>query len=632
MDRRGILYIIGGAVLLLGAYIGLAWLPEGPSEFAYHPYVPAPLPFAPNRGFTFEQLVEHLLRVLLAAPGLALLCVGIARAQRFGAWAPSPSWHRRLALGVSMASLGMMAYMMLFVFAGRAILDDTLTYRMQAMLWAEGRLGSPDPPLYFLENFTVLSRVGFTGKYLFGEPLVQFPGALLGVPALLHLPLAALALWLWYRVVQISAGTVVACWAVILVACSPMFVYTGATGQSQPTSLFAMALAGYGYVQLAHRRPWLGALALGMGVGFGMTIRPQAMAPVGTVLVAVAMIRALGRRRLGPALLLLAGLGLWAGLILLYNKTITGSPLTLPWFLLEQSERYGFGRVYKGADFFHTPLTALENLVVASTRFNAWWLGWPASLLLFWYWFRSGRSLDGALIWLAAGAAIILFEIPYVSTGVSDTGATYHFELLLPAAILGANAVRQAFRSAPRTTALVLTLHFGLGSLGFFAFHHNRLQRLVTTIHKDSDRALAAITDRPALLLYEVHPAESLRVGWVFEAFPRRNRSRFDSVVTYPRPPRRHLEALLRHYRDRSCWYYRRHPETGRAEIYPCGKARHLINRPYSYGPGDSSLTLKSTAESLGLYDPWGEFRRLWSRKNSFQNTYSTQRRVDGTP
>ena len=202
------------------------------------------------------------------------------------------------------------------------------------------------------------------------------------------------------------------------------------------------------------------------------------------------------------------------------GEALTGSPFILPWFMLEPVERYGFGQVWDFSAYRHTPWTALQNLGVLAVRFNAWWLGWPSGLLLLWLWWRNGRPLDGALVWILAGAAILLFQSLYYSTGVSDTGVTYHYELLLPAAVLGANAIRQGWRAAPRFTSALLVVHFAAGTAGFLWFHAGRLGRLADAIHQDADAALARV-QRPALLLYDVHCSRCVRVGWVLSCFPR---------------------------------------------------------------------------------------------------------------
>src|SRR3970282_1990705 len=104
--------------------------------------------------------------------------------------------------------------------------------------------------------------------------------------------------------------------------------------------------------------------------------------------------------------------------------------------------------------------------------------------------------------WLWMGALVTLFEAFYYSTGVSDTGPIYHYELLLPLGVLGANAITRGLSSEPRKASTLLAVHFVLGWTTFMWFETNRLDRLVHHIHAEAEEALARVRP-PALLFYE---------------------------------------------------------------------------------------------------------------------------------
>lgn len=597
-DRAAVAALLAGGMLYLAAVVGLELLPTGPGEFAYRGGYLRPLPFAPMRGFTAEQALDHGIRLILMAPGLLLLAFGVGRAAR-RLRAPGEGTLGRLALGASALSVLLSTALLLGVFGGRAIVDDELTYAMQAQLLADGRLAIDNLPSITREPFTVASELGFTGKYLPGEPLVQLPGVLVGLPALMHLPLAALTLLLLHRLVAMTVDRTLAAWAVILLALSPTFIVTAATGQSTTTSLFCVVLAGYGLARLRHGGgPVRGALLLGFAVSFGMHVRPQATAPVGTVLVVAAGLSLVRGRRWLALALLAAVLTLGAGTVLAYNHVVAGSPLTLPWFLFQPIEHYGFGRVWTNVDYEHTPLSALVNLAVVAVRFNAWWLGWPASLLvMLWWWWRVGRPARGAGLWLICGAAVVVFEGLYHSTGISDTGPMYHFELLVPLVWLGAHAVRRGMQVHPRWAVAVLLVHFCFGTTSFLGFHVRRLDRLVTALHHTPDRVLAALPT-PALLLYESHCSERRTQGWIWSAFPKRIRRKAAPVVTYPRPEPRHLNAYLAAFPERRCFYFRRVPPHMAPQLLPCSEARPLLARPLELDRPCALLV--STAQAWG--------------------------------
>ena len=416
--------------------VALAWgywrfegsLPRGPSEFVAWPPLD-PLPFAPLRGFSYEQLARHGARLVFLTPAALLFSWSLARFA-------SPLWtkmSRSKLLPWSILTLGVLTCvgLCLGLLQGRALLDDELVYGQQAELLSRGELAETAVPRWAAETFTVWTDVGATGKYLFGEPLVQVPGVLMGNPALMHLPLLLLTLWAWWSQIALDVGRREARWAACALAISPLVMFTTATGLSHATSLACVVLGGLGVTWLVRgEREISGALLAGNALGFAASVRVQTAVPVGAVLVLFALAALFKRRRLGPAALLVGCGLLWGGLIAIYNWMLTGSAFRLPWSLYRPLERYGFGQVLEGDDYVHTVWTALENLAVSAVRFNAWWLGLPLGLGLVVAWFVLGRPLARSLtmrMWSAAGLALVLFHVPYYSTGVSETGPIYLF-------------------------------------------------------------------------------------------------------------------------------------------------------------------------------------------------------------
>ena len=598
--------LAAGLALYLAMLVVLElWIDPGPAEFAYFPFAPGPMPFAPMRGFTFEQLIEHLARLLLGAPALVLVGLGVSRL--LPERVPSAKALRRITIAVTALSLAVMTFSLVFVFRDRALVDDALAYRSQAALLAEGRLAADELPALRSEPFVIKTRRGYTEKYLFGEPLVQLPGYLLGVPALAHLPLAALSLLFVFWMLRLGGAEEEAYWATMLLALSPMLLLTTPQGISQPSSLFCAAGVGLGYQLCRCGRPKVGALLVGFLVGFGIAVRPQAMLPIGAVFGSLVLWRLIRDRSWGALALLFLSGGLWVLAIAAYNTALSGSALVPPMLLTTTPDRYGFGQIWQGEPFHHNLRTLLENLATVALRFNLWWLGWPCSWLVLVLWQRLGRPLcPSARLygWGLAGAAIILFEAGYFSTGVSDSGPIYHYELLIPGALLGAFAITGGLACKPRLVLALLIVNFGLGTAAFVPYHLSRLSRMGALIHERAERLLAKLPDR-SLLLYEGGCAEAYeRLGWVYSAFPKRFRSQRDRVVTHVRPAPEHLAAFLKHYRDRSCWYFHRNPgHEQRPELVRCEEAMSLLKRPVG-GRQECAFT-QPTAMRLGLYDPF---------------------------
>lgn len=595
---------------LLAVYVALAreLASHGLAEFGYAPVVQVPLPWAPMAGFTWEQLWDHVYRLCVLGPALVLLSFAAYRLiERLPPRSLSVS-AGRLALYVGAASTAVMGAVMLGVLRGRGLVDDELQYAMQAGFLLDRRIAGPDVGYFPWDVFTIRTHVGWTGKYLLGEPLVQTLGTLVDVPALMHLPIYGLTLVAWHRAVRSAAGATLAAWSTVFFALSPMLVTTSATGQSQITALACIVVAGLGYEWARTGRPRVGALLVGAALGFGVTVRPQSVAPAGLV-IGLATLWVLVRRRHWASIAILAGASaLFLVAIGFYDHALTGSAFSLPWSLQCDGERYGFGRPMPFLGYEYTPLRALRNLAVVAVRFNGWWLGWPLSLGALGVWAWLGRPSRGCALWAGVGLAVVLFEAGYYGTGVSDTGPIYHIELLLPASLVAANVVVAALERWPRATWATLLVHVLLGTGSFLVVHVARLDRLVTAIHADSDAALARIPGR-ALLVYETWPSESLPVGWMASAFPRRYRRDTDRIVTYPRQGARGVQTLRARYADRACWYYHRDPATERAELLPCDDAREELRRRYTDDSKRSFLFISSTAYQRTDFDPFKVLR-----------------------
>jgi hypothetical protein len=400
--------------------------------------------------------------------------------------------------------------------------------------------------------------------------------------------------------VLLRAGKSIAAWATLALACSPMVLFTSATGLTQPLSLCCCVLAGLGYEWARGERALAGALLAGGAVALGSLTRLQAMLPVGAVFVPAVALALLRGRRFG-ALAAFSGTLLF-GLVLLgaYNHALSGSPFTLPWYLQCAIEHFGFGRVWKYDAYEHTPVTALENLAVVLVRLNAWWLGWPCSLLVLgaWLWLKRPGDLG---IWLWAGLAVLAFEFLYYSPGASDTGAIYHYELILPGAFLAGAVANELVARSPALAGTAILVHVGLGTLTFIGEQALRLERLVSFIHRDSDAALARI-ETPALLFHEWHDGQVLAAGWVFDSFPQRFRGKHDPVVTFPWLPAEYRARVAQQYPGRSCWYYRRNPADGAAELHRCEQVPELLDPPERTSTG--SLWVRPTAYGKTDYNP----------------------------
>jgi hypothetical protein len=295
------------------------------------------------------------------------------------------------------------------------------------------------------------------------------------------------------------------------------------------------------------------------------------------------------------------------GVVAAYNVALSGDPMTLPWFLQGEPEQYGFGRVWSNVNFVHTPLGALQNLLVVAVRMNAWWLGWPLSLAVL---FRRGalrRVQADAPIFVAVSLAIIIFEFGYYSTGISDVGPIYHFELLLGLCVVGAHCVLDLLRTRPQLAMAGLVVHVLLGTGSFLHEQSERLGRLADAIHREAEQVMAQLPAR-SLLLYDPDCSQGTRVGWMHRPFAGVTHDPRAPVVTYGRPLPEALEDFLAQFPDRACFYVHR-PAQQKVKVLECEAARALLLHPLV--KNRTCPYVRSTAERLGWFDPTRIHRQL---------------------
>ena len=110
-----------------------------------------------------------------------------------------------------------------------------------------------------------------------------------------------------------------------------MFIFTSATAQSQAGGLCCVTLAALGYTLVATGGNALGgALLVGMGMGFGATVRIQVALPVGAVLLPLTAWALVKRRAFGSLAAMSVTFLAWLALVGAYDRALTGSAFKLP--------------------------------------------------------------------------------------------------------------------------------------------------------------------------------------------------------------------------------------------------------------------------------------------------------------
>src|SRR5688572_27020275 len=115
-----------GLLLVAVYFIHELTLRRTPAEFAYLPITYEPLPYAAMRGFSYEQLWNHVHRFVLLTPALLLLS-WLATSLSRSRGVPKLGLCRS-ALWLSALAVAVLAAIMLLVLRTRVIVDDELVY------------------------------------------------------------------------------------------------------------------------------------------------------------------------------------------------------------------------------------------------------------------------------------------------------------------------------------------------------------------------------------------------------------------------------------------------------------------------------------------------------------------------
>jgi hypothetical protein len=330
------------------------------------------------------------------------------------------------------------------------ITDDERTYIFMTEMLARGRTSYPLPPSPLVEALNPLfmnfDNGHWTALYLWGYPAFLLPGTLLGVPQLMNAIAAGLTTLCTFHVVKLLFDSRTARLATVLLAISPLFIFSSATLLSQPAAnmFFIAGVLGYLKALRGHgRRAWGWAALAGFCFGWSYYCRPASAGVVGFVVLhagyQVLASRGAALRRLWPALL---GAALPVAVFGGIQVSLGGNPfITLEETHASNVPGLGLYKVVGGVVF--TPLLAASNLLDSLLKLNLWGFGWPVSLLF------PGVALvfgERRVVLPLTGAALchILLMGIYWSSGIGDISPIYHVVLVPFMAALAAHGV---FRS-----------------------------------------------------------------------------------------------------------------------------------------------------------------------------------------
>ena len=321
-----------------------------------------------------------------------------------------------------------------FAFERLPHLEDEVAYLFQAKTMALGRLTvpSPDQPDSFWTPFVLDWQGQRFGKYPPGWPAVLAVGVLARVPWLVNPLLAALALYLVYRLGRTLYDDRAGLLAAILGLTSPLFWVLGGSFLSHLASSVWLLLFSLWFIWTARGRHWGFALGAGLALGAAFLTRSLTAVAFAAPFVIYSLVQVLRREQSHwpRYLLVAASAGAVAAMLPLYQWAVTGDPWLNPYLLWWPYDRLGFGPGIGAMPGGHSPFYAWINLKQDLSRAATDVLGWPGLSwvpLVLGLALRSRRARDWALL-SPFLCLIIAYLFYWIGSPSRLWGPRYYFE------------------------------------------------------------------------------------------------------------------------------------------------------------------------------------------------------------
>ena len=337
---------------------------------------------------------------------------------------------------------------------------DACSYYFQALIFRSGHLAAdlPAGAAYFPGPFMIRTSSHWFSMYPPGTSLAIALGMLAGVPWAVEPACGAVAALLLTALARRWYGRPVALLSLVLLACSPFYLFLASSYMSHMISLFALLLFLVGTDHLATGGGKRWALLAGSGIGYALLTRELSLVLFALSVLAFYGVRCrdalrgwlLGEdssaRRRANALALCMATPIAACLLFhfFYTWRLTGNPLSLPRTMFDPHDQYGFG-TGKGWYGQHTPAAGLLNTEDQLTSLLIHLFGWPYYLTLAFFLtpVLTGRlRAHDALLYGLAGSMLVGYAA-YFYHGIAF-GPRYLFESLPAYVVLTARGLVEA--------------------------------------------------------------------------------------------------------------------------------------------------------------------------------------------
>jgi 4-amino-4-deoxy-L-arabinose transferase-like glycosyltransferase len=374
-----------------------------------------------------------------------------------------------------------------FVYENHPHVPDETQYLFQANYLAAGQITVKTPlvPEAFAMYMTPYQEERWFGVFPPGWSAMLAIGEKLNVVWLVNPLLAGLCVLLAYLFFQEVYSRPFARIAVLLLCCSPWFVFMAMSFMSHIFTLVCALSAAILLSRALRKQKIFYVLAAGLMVGIVSLIRPLDGVIVAVLLGVWTLFGfQTWRAKILNGLALVAGTMATAALIFPYNKSITGSAMLSPMdfyytkYFWSGVMSLGFGEnrgFHWGLDAFpgHSPLEAVINAALNMFLLNTELFGWGIGSLFLAACFLFSGSLRKKDVWsLGVIAVVICGYSLFWYHGGPDFGARYWFLCIIPLIALtvrGIEFLSQKIDESNANSRVILTVTI-LCTISLFAY------------------------------------------------------------------------------------------------------------------------------------------------------------------
>jgi len=371
----------------------------------------------------------------------------------------------KAALILSITAFVLVSFISRYIFENIPHIEDEMTYVWQAKVYSRYQLGVPTPdcPKCFLVPFVIENGGYRYSKYPPGWPAVLSLGLQVNARGFINPFLAALCVWLMYRLTAKFLKPWTAVLSAFLLVSSPFFLMNASSLLSHTWSLFLSLVFIIAWLDSWNEAKvvpvWVAVLTSSIALGLLLLTRPLTAFAVSVPFALHGLFLWFkgSKSQKKFLFLFLFIIALFTATYLTWQNALTGSLTTNPYVLYWPYDRIGFGPDVGLNPDGHTIKHAIDNTLFSLNYGSSDLLGWQG---LSWLFLLPGifalRKKPHALLVSSVMASIILIYALYW-IGSWILGPRYYYEGLIGALLLTTAGLEWSFNHThPR-----LNLHFG---------------------------------------------------------------------------------------------------------------------------------------------------------------------------